>query len=79
MDLLCRWRLSPAQSVQYGIFAILKRKPDLVVSGINYGENPATDITLPAQSVLHLRLPHMVFPPLPSLLQLASEDFFGYS
>jgi len=35
---------SPAQAVQYGIFAILKQKPDLVVSGINYGENPATDI-----------------------------------
>jgi len=37
---------SPAQAVQYGILAILKQKPDLVVSGINYGENPATDITL---------------------------------
>ena len=37
---------SPAQSVQYGVFAILQQKPDLVVSGINYGENPATDVSL---------------------------------
>ncbi|MBT3322544.1 MAG: 5'/3'-nucleotidase SurE [Anaerolineae bacterium] len=32
---------SPAQSVQHGILRILDLKPDLVVSGINYGENLA--------------------------------------
>ena len=35
---------SPAQSVQHGILRILDRKPDLVVSGINYGENLALGI-----------------------------------
>jgi 5'-nucleotidase len=36
---------SPSQSVAHGIFAIAPQKPDLVVSGINYGENLGTDIT----------------------------------
>ena len=36
---------SPSQSVAHGIFEIAPQKPDLVVSGINFGENFATDIT----------------------------------
>lgn len=30
---------SPAQSVLYGVVQLASRRPDLVVSGINYGEN----------------------------------------
>jgi 5'-nucleotidase len=37
---------SPAQSVLHGVLEVLKFKPDLVVSGINYGENVATGITI---------------------------------
>ena len=37
---------SPAQTVLYGILEVMKRKPDLVVSGINYGENVATGVTI---------------------------------
>ena len=37
---------TPAQSVLIGLMRILKRKPDLVVSGINYGENIASGITV---------------------------------
>src|SRR5215207_3528614 len=37
---------SPAQTVLYGVLEIMKRKPDLVVSGINYGENVASGITV---------------------------------
>ena len=37
---------TPAQSVQHGILEILGVTPDLVVSGINYGENVATGITI---------------------------------
>lgn len=37
---------SPAQTVLYGVLEIMKTKPDLVVSGINYGENVATGITV---------------------------------
>lgn len=37
---------SPAQTVLYGILDVMKHKPDLVVSGINYGENVATGVTI---------------------------------
>jgi len=37
---------SPAQAVLHGVYDVMKRKPDLVVSGINYGENVASGITI---------------------------------
>ena len=37
---------SPAQSVLHAVYEVLKRKPDLVVSGINYGENVGSGITI---------------------------------
>lgn len=37
---------TPAQAVLHGIFEIVPRKPDLVVSGINYGENMGLGITV---------------------------------
>ncbi|NIS82325.1 MAG: 5'/3'-nucleotidase SurE, partial [Anaerolineales bacterium] len=37
---------SPAQAVQHGIFEITPRKPDIVVAGINYGENVGTGVTI---------------------------------
>ncbi len=37
---------TPAQAVLHGILEIMPQKPDLVVSGINYGENVATGITI---------------------------------
>lgn len=37
---------TPAQSVQHGILELAPRKPDLVVSGINYGENMGMTITI---------------------------------
>lgn len=37
---------TPAQAVQHGVLEILEKKPDLVVSGINYGENVSTGITV---------------------------------
>jgi len=36
---------SPSQSVAHGILEIVPQKPDLVVAGINFGENLGTDIT----------------------------------
>ena len=44
------WRVyavggSPAQAVLHGALEILPNKPDLVVSGINFGENLGTGIT----------------------------------
>jgi 5'-nucleotidase len=37
---------SPAQVVQHGIVEIAPRQPDLIVSGINYGENIGSGITI---------------------------------
>ncbi len=37
---------SPAQAVLHGIYEIVDHKPDLVVSGINYGENVGLGITI---------------------------------
>jgi len=37
---------SPAQTVLYGVLDVMKRTPDLVVSGINYGENVASGVTI---------------------------------
>ncbi len=37
---------SPAQAVLHAILEIMPQKPDLVVSGINYGENIGTGITV---------------------------------
>lgn len=37
---------TPAQTVQHGILEIIEGKPDLVVSGINYGLNLGTGITI---------------------------------
>lgn len=35
---------TPVDSVKLGINQVLRRKPDLVVSGINHGENTATNV-----------------------------------
>ena len=45
------WRVyavggTPAQAVQHGIFELMPRTPDLVVAGINYGENVTTGISI---------------------------------
>ena len=37
---------TPAQTVLHGVYEVMKKKPDLVVSGINYGENVATGVTI---------------------------------
>src|SRR5215204_4023321 len=37
---------TPAQTVLHGVYEVMKTKPDLVVSGINYGENVATGVTI---------------------------------
>ncbi len=36
---------SPAQAVIYGVIVLAPRRPDLVISGINHGENPGSSVT----------------------------------
>jgi len=35
---------TPVDCVKLGIFEILKKKPDLIISGINHGENTSTNV-----------------------------------
>lgn len=37
---------SPAQAVQHAILEIMPRRPDLVVAGINFGENVGSGVTI---------------------------------
>jgi len=37
---------TPAQAVQHGLCELADRKPDLLISGINYGENVGVGITI---------------------------------
>jgi 5'-nucleotidase len=46
-----RWRVyavggTPAQTVQHGVLELMPVKPDLVVAGINYGENVGIGVTI---------------------------------
>ena len=70
---------SPAQTVQYGVFGILKAKPDLVVSAINYGENPAIDITMSGTVGAAMEAASLGIPALAVSIQLENDDYLGYS
>jgi 5'-nucleotidase len=37
---------TPAQAVLHGVLEVMPHKPDLVVSGVNYGENLGTGVTV---------------------------------
>ena len=37
---------TPAQTVQHGVYELAERPVDLIVSGINYGENVGTGVTI---------------------------------
>jgi 5'-nucleotidase len=46
-----RWKVyavgaTPAQAIQHAVLEVMPLKPDLVVSGINYGENVGSGITI---------------------------------
>ncbi|NMC85597.1 MAG: 5'/3'-nucleotidase SurE [Anaerolineaceae bacterium] len=69
---------SPTQAVQIGINVILQQKPDLVVSGINYGENPATDVSLSGTVGAALEGAAHGVPSLAMSLELHNEDWFNY-
>ena len=69
---------SPAKATQLGIHDILKRLPDLIVSGINYGENPSHDITMSGTVGAALEGAAHGVPALAVSLELHNEDWFSY-
>lgn len=67
---------SPAQCVARALVQVLSRKPDLVVSGINYGENFGTGITVSGTIGAALEAASFGIPTLASSLQLLDISDF---
>lgn len=70
---------SPAQSVLHGIYEIMQRKPDLVVSGINYGENVASGVTVSGTVGAALEAASLGIPSIAVSLEAPSKYHLSYS
>ncbi|NWG33746.1 MAG: 5'/3'-nucleotidase SurE [Chloroflexi bacterium] len=70
---------SPAQAVLYGILEVLKFKPDLVVSGINYGENVASGVTISGTVGAAMEAASLGIPALAVSLETDSKYHLSYS
>jgi|WetSurMetagenome_2_1015567.scaffolds.fasta_scaffold123254_2 5'-nucleotidase len=70
---------SPAQAVLHGILEIMPQKPDLVVSGINYGENVGTGVTISGTVGATLEAASHGFPGLAISLETSRENHLTYS
>ncbi len=70
---------SPAQAVLHGILEIMPEKPDLVVSGINYGENVGTGVTISGTVGAALEAASHGIPGLAMSLETARADHTSYS
>ena len=65
---------SPAQSVLHGLLEVTpQQRPDLVLSGINYGENMGTSITLSGTVGAALEAASMGIPAIAVSLQLCED------
>lgn len=67
---------TPAQCVLNALFKILPRKPDLAISGINYGENFGTGITISGTVGAALEAASFRIPTIAASLQLLNIDDF---
>lgn len=70
---------SPAQAVQHGILEIVPGSPDLVFSGINYGENLGTGITVSGTVGAALEGAALGIPSIAISLETAPEHHLSYS
>ncbi|MGA2505379.1 MAG: 5'/3'-nucleotidase SurE [Anaerolineales bacterium] len=70
---------TPAQAVLHGILEIMPQKPDLVVSGINYGENVATGITISGTVGAAMEAASQGIPALAASLETGREHHLTYS
>ncbi|MCJ7825044.1 MAG: 5'/3'-nucleotidase SurE [Anaerolineales bacterium] len=70
---------SPAQAVQHGILELLPRCPDLVVAGINYGENLTVGVTISGTVGAALEGAAAGVPALAVSLEMSQQDFLSYS
>ncbi len=70
---------SPAQAVQHGVLEILPMRPDLVVSGINYGENVGSGITISGTVGAAMEGASLGVPSLAVSLETPEEQHLSYS
>lgn len=70
---------SPAQAVQHGILELMPRQPDLVVSGINYGENLTTGISVSGTIGAALEGASFGVPALAVSLEVPVEYYLSHS
>ncbi len=70
---------SPGQAVLHGIYDVIKTKPDLVVSGINYGENIGSGVTMSGTIGAALEAATLGIPALAVSMQTSSEHHLSLS
>jgi 5'-nucleotidase len=70
---------TPAQVVQHGLLEIVPRKPDLVVAGINYGENVGSGVTISGTVGAALEGSSFGIPSLAVSLETPKEFHHSYS
>lgn len=70
---------TPAQTVLHGVLEIIGEKPDLVVAGINYGENVADGITISGTVGAAMEGASLGIPSMAVSLQLLDDGFYSYS
>ncbi|HUI87620.1 MAG TPA: 5'/3'-nucleotidase SurE [Anaerolineales bacterium] len=70
---------TPAQAVLHAVLEIMPEKPDLIVSGINYGENMGLGITVSGTVGAAMEGASLGFPSLAVSLQAAPKYHLSYS
>jgi 5'-nucleotidase len=70
---------TPAQTVLHGVLEVMKKKPDLLVSGINYGENVATGVTISGTVGAAMEAASLGIPAMAVSLEAAAEYHLTYS
>ena len=70
---------SPAQTVLHAVLEIMPAPPNLVVSGINYGENFGTSITISGTVGAAMEGAGLGIPSMAISLQLLENDYLSYS
>ncbi|MCQ3936950.1 MAG: 5'/3'-nucleotidase SurE [Chloroflexi bacterium] len=70
---------SPAQAVLHGVLEIVPHKPDLVVSGINYGENVGLGITISGTVGAAMEAASLGYPALAVSLETETHQHLSHS
>jgi 5'-nucleotidase len=70
---------SPAQAVLHAILEIMLEKPDIVVSGINYGENVGTGVTISGTVGAAMEGAALGYPALAVSLETDTKYHLSYS